>query len=516
MKKIFLALTILASSSLAFAQAKVMNPGETHGQVIILSADDVKSETPKYKSLNPLSIPVFGELPLDMSVIAGAVTLAQQTLLSHVQLKSRARHTPNLDISALQGGLSNPSLALLKEGAWIYMKLDANGTITIKPSTEQAATEWYQSHLPQQITLQADLTEKRILNSSQMGSRDAIRVGSKAANYAELANLLNTPERQVVRPSHALPMYYYEEFVNMNPAVKASIESMLRDPLMTRVARKEYREKKLANIQALMTSPDAVVNEQLVTDLIKLYNTFRKPNGKPRKMKMRSSTNSEDLPNFNGAGLYDSAAYDPTVKGQEISEDAKRVELKRVLKTVWASVWNLRAYEERQSFGIPHNQVRMAMQINPSFSNEIADGVVVTKNMSGSTQFTGPGVYIEVQRGSQYSVTNPVANVKPQKILVNYDPANPQNKAAYQVHVLQNSNIADDNTTILPQDNAVPVMTDAEIRDLTQQVMKANAHFGPVLDPKNKNFSLDLEFKVSDEETGSRAVYIKQARPYID
>ena len=45
-------------------------------------------------------------------------------------------------------------------------------------------------------------------------------------------------------------------------------------------------------------------------------------------MFVRSSTNSEDLPGFNGAGLYDTL---PNVVGKKAIGEA--------LKGVWASVW---------------------------------------------------------------------------------------------------------------------------------------------------------------------------------
>ena len=67
---------------------------------------------------------------------------------------------------------------------------------------------------------------------------------------------------------------------------------------------------------------------------------------------VRSSTNAEDLPGFNGAGLYDTV---PNVRGKEA--------LGVALKTVWASLWNLRAVEERTTFGIDHRQVFAAVLV---------------------------------------------------------------------------------------------------------------------------------------------------------
>lgn len=505
----------LVLSSVAQAAAKIMNPGQAVGQLIYLSEDDVKSETNKYKNLNPLSIPVFAELPLDMSVVAGAITLKQQNLLSHVQLKSRARHTPNLDISELEGGLQNALFQPYPDGSWVTMTLTADGGISFAPADEAQAIAAFEKRKTSVGKLEADILTTTIFRTEELSSADYIRVGSKAANYGELAKTLNTASRTVVRPGFGIPFYYYQEFIDSNPQIKAAIDSILKDPLMNRVAKVTYREGKLAALQELMTSPEATVSDELVDKLIEQFDAIRS-DGLPRNMKLRSSTNSEDLPNFNGAGLYSSESYKPKKDGKEKKPAKKRENLKEALRTVWASVWNLRAFDERTYFGIPHADVKMGIQVNPSFANEGADGVVVTKNMANDPRYPGYGVYIEVQRGDKHSVANPEAGVKPQKILVLVDKSQPLNMATYDVKVLQNSNIADDEDTVLPHDNPNPVMTDVEAKDLVLQSLTAEQHFGPVLDPGNPNFSLDLEFKVDSEDTGSRQVYLKQARPYID
>jgi pyruvate,water dikinase len=515
MKNILATLAILVFAQVAVAQAKVMNAGQAIGQLIILSATDVTTETPKYKALSPLSIPMFAELPLDMSVVAGAITMKQQNLLSHVQLKSRARKTPNLDISMLEGGMQNPLLSAFADGDWINMTLGADGSISITAATEAEANAFYQAKRTEPVQLRSDVTISQIRPHAELGSEDYVTVGSKAANYAELAKVLNTADRVIVRTGYGIPFYYYEEFIDTNPKIKGMIASILRDPLMNKLAKTSYREAKLKALQDAMKNKDAVVNEKLVDELLAKFETYRSKN-LPRNMKLRSSTNSEDLPNFNGAGLYSSESYKPTKNGKEKDMGKKRESAEEALRSVWSSVWNLRAYDERNYFQIPHAQVKIGVQVNPTFSDEGADGVVVTKNMAKDSRFPGAGIYIEVQRGSEHSVANPEAGVKPQKVLVLVDENDRLNVSAYKIEVLQNSNIADDNKTVLPQDNPNPVMKDSEIKDLALQVMKAHVHFKPLLGADKPDFSLDLEFKVDSEDTGARQVYIKQARPYID
>src|SRR4030095_10815845 len=80
----------------------------------------------------------------------------------------------------------------------------------------------------------------------------------------------------------------------------------------------------------------------------------------------RSSTNSEDLQNFNGAGLYTSM---PNLRTEE--------QLIEGIKTVWASVWNFEAYEARERAGIEHTKVYMAVLIQVGINSE-SSGVMIT------------------------------------------------------------------------------------------------------------------------------------------
>lgn len=509
---ILIATAVLAQ--LALADARVMNAGEATGQLVVLSPDDVMNQSAKYKALSPLSIPVWGELPLDLAVVAGSITLKQQNLLSHVQLKSRARHTPNLDISELQGGLANAIFKGAKDGDWIKMSLTKDGKITIEKSTEQAAAAAHKEKDLLPVQLRSDVATKKIFQHSELSYKDLERVGSKASNYAELVKVLNTASRTVTRPGYAIPFYYYQEFLNKNPKIQETINKVLSDPLMNRVAKVEYREAKLKALRDMFEADDAVVSEELISDLLKIFDSVR-VDGLPRRWKLRSSTNSEDLPNFNGAGLYESYSFKPVNKeGREKKPEKKRADLRSALQRVWASVWTLRAFEERSLFKIPHADVKMAVQVNLGFGNEGADGVVVTKNVAGDPRVTGPAVYIETQRGDEHGVANPKANVKPEKILVEYDVKNPLNVAAYKVTIIQKSNIADDMSSILPNDNPNPVLTDEEAKDLVLQCLKAEAHFRKL--HNSTTMALDLEFKIDSEDTGKRAIYVKQARPYLD
>jgi len=87
----------------------------------------------------------------------------------------------------------------------------------------------------------------------------------------------------------------------------------------------------------------------------------------------RSSTNAEDLPNFNGAGIYDSI---PNVKGVDAVLTA--------IKQVWASTWKATAYEARKGAGILEREVYSGVLVQTGIDGTAA-GVLVTVHPTDPT-----------------------------------------------------------------------------------------------------------------------------------
>ena len=90
------------------------------------------------------------------------------------------------------------------------------------------------------------------------------------------------------------------------------------------------------------TSKDAETPQWIIDALTAMHATY--PEG--QSLRYRSSTNNEDLPGFNGAGLYDSKTQDP----DETEEDG----IDKSLKQVFASLWTFRAFTEREFHRIDH------------------------------------------------------------------------------------------------------------------------------------------------------------------
>lgn len=210
-------------------------------------------------------------------------------------------------------------------------------------------------------------------------------------------------------------------------------------------------------------------------------------------MRLRSSTNSEDMQQFSGAGLYDSEAYDP-------SKPKKTIQ--KALQLVWSSVWNLRAFDERELFKINHLDVSMAILVSPAFPAEVANGVGISRNMIDPS--LGPGVYLNIQQGSE-AVTNPNPDITPDQILVLLK-SDSKNKTKYTLKYIKYSSLTKDQ----------PVLPYLEVEKIVDYLLELHAHFNKLYHPLNDNplFALDVEFKVDTQE-GTRKVHYKQARPFV-
>src|SRR4030095_4888420 len=102
----------------------------------------------------------------------------------------------------------------------------------------------------------------------------------------------------------------------------------------------------------------------------------------------------------------------------------EEIGIARALRRVWGSLWNFRAYEEREYYQIPHSRVGMAVLVSEGFPDELANGVSFTGNPSlrgdrrfvvnaqvgdSGVVFTNPGVVDEkdvliVRSGSVASI----------------------------------------------------------------------------------------------------------------
>ena len=160
------------------------------------------------------------------------------------------------------------------------------------------------------------------------------------------------------------------------------------------------------------------------------------------------------------------------------------------IKKVWASLWNLPAFEEREYFKIDQHSIAMAVLVHRSFPDEAANGVLITKNLYNPYN---PAFTINAQYG-EISITNPEGGYIPDQIIrYTFDDI---------TEYINHSNV--------PGMEGNTVLTDNEIRELEAYCKAIQNHFCALY---HECLPLDIEFKV-DRVNGVRKVFIKQARIY--
>jgi len=524
MKYLLTTLLVLAAShasavELTGDRRAQFSDGEQCGTITLVQ--DQESE--KFHSLNKGSIAVFTFFPSELSTVGGVITLEEQPKFSHISLKvkdwaGRGWIVPNADISKDECITANSADLVnafetcfggLKDGDYAYVKSTKRGRILEVEKVESTDPRCPGALEEQEgIKIVSDLTFKGLPDHSELTWKDHNKVGSKAANYAQLMNTMNSiTGEEIVRPGFAIPFYYYNQFLTENTLVSEMIESILTDEKLNTDSEALYRGERLKILQDLILSDVVKIDSDLLSEVLKKAETYRDLENLPRKLKFRSSTNAEDLPNFSGAGLYTSESYKPLKKGKERSQEKKLEELEEAIKVVWASIWNKRAYDERVLYGIDHRKVYIGVQVNLSFPDEIASGVVVSANPDNIED--AGAVFVEAQRGDEFSVENPVEGVLAEQLLMHAGAAD------VEINRLRYSTIAEDGLTILEEASDIPVLTDEDAKKVFELANLAEDAFRAHLGAEGKPFALDIEFKVSNDLNGVRRVYFKQARPYL-
>ncbi|HYJ47434.1 MAG TPA: PEP/pyruvate-binding domain-containing protein, partial [Pyrinomonadaceae bacterium] len=200
-----------------------------------------------------------------------------------------------------------------------------------------------------------DLSETRLAGLTAQRAKSVVAYGTKSANLGEV---MNSRLAGIVVPNgFTIPFYYYDQFIKENK-IEDSIYELLDDKKF--VHDPAYRRARLAELRERIKQGH--MNDHLRAEILRRVHAEFPGKG----LFVRSSTNSEDLPNFNGAGLYNTV---PNVKGDE--------ELVEAIKNVWSSIWNFEAYEARERAGIDHTKVFMAVLIQEGINSE-SSGVMIT------------------------------------------------------------------------------------------------------------------------------------------
>jgi hypothetical protein len=430
-------------------------------------------------ALAPEDIVILPEPLTDITPVAGIISQSFSTPLSHVNLRAAAWDIPNVG---------------LRDAARTYAALDGKTVrfeATATSASLRAATpreiEAAQKTKRARATVsvpKADLAATALQTLDRLRATDASAYGSKTANLGEIVSA-KLPG-VVVPPGFGVPISFYAAHLRA-AGVDAHIEATLRDPKFraSMAERKSALEKIRKEIQDAPLDPTFVSG--LTAALTKLTAANGGDAGAQVGVFVRSSTNAEDLPGFSGAGLYDTV---PNARGADAVATA--------VKKVWASVWNLAAYEERELYRIDHGQVYGAVLVQIGIAATAA-GVLVTAHPTDPTDkntFT-----INAKSGLGMRVVD--GKKLPEILLYN----------VFQKSLRIVSRSDEDKMLVFEPDGGVreipnpkkgaPILTNARVVRLAAAAQKIRGIF-----PRDR--PLDIEWVLRGDD-----VFIVQSRPYM-
>lgn len=315
--------------------------------------------------------------------------------------------------------------------------------------------------------------------------------------------------------------------------VNAMLAPAVRGKMQTDVA---YRRAYLAFMRRIIRHTKLA--PEVSDPIINLLKQKFPPN---RRMRMRSSTNAEDLAGLTGAGLYESkpacladedfdeetapaGTRSPCRTDFEVQRIIKRVADLRALKNpdgtpnldaknladesekditshwpvsdtirkVFASLWTERAFMDRENHKMDHTHVYMGILVHPAFIDESANGVAtITFKPDGTSECN---IVVQVD---DLSITNPeYPGAVPDQVVIVKSPAEQWGDPRYS---MRSNRLPAGSTTVL---------SDAELRNLAEQVhITATALKAAAANPALNRY--DVEFIRSKDHQ----ILIKQGRP---
>lgn len=435
-----------------------LNPGVAFGRLRIMD-DDARPA--------PRDIVIYKTLPNQMPRVAGVITEERQTPLSHVNLRAVQDKVPN---AYIEGALQKDSIRSLV-GRLVRYEITSQGHALRAATAEEVNAHFDESRPKESQSPPRDLTVTEIRPLKDITFKDSIRYGVKAANMAAMRRF-GFPEG-TIPDGFAVPFYFYDTFMKHNgfyetaeKLIADAGEDMERDVLAERL--EEFR--------------DAIEDGKMPPALKEALTELQKSFPASTSIRCRSSTNNEDLPNFSGAGLYDSYTHKPD-EGH----------LSKSIKQVFASLWNARAFEERAFHRIDHMKVAMGVLLHPNFKGEKANGVAVTEDIL----YESKGFYyINTQIGEDL-VTNPEENSSPEEVLLGW-----YDRDGHKI--VRRSEHAPDGEGLLKE---------KYLEALRKYLGIIHIEFAELYerDPEDLKFAMEIEFKIDKDDR----LVIKQARQWV-
>lgn len=414
-------------------------------------------------------IVVFDYIPNYLSHVSGILTTLPQTSLSHINLLAKQNKIPN---AYLKNASIKEELLLLKD-CYVRYEINNNG-YKISKATKKEVESFFDKIRPlKELIPKSNLQEKEIKHIRNINNKDFDAYGTKTSNLGELYNIFS---EENIPDGFGIPFYFYDQFLKYNDFYKEIEILCNKYKILENIQEKEILLKEFRN---------KIRNGKVAQWMENEFNKILGYYPKNSYLRLRSSANNEDLKNFSGAGLYDSYSY------KDFSKP-----LSYAIKKVWASIWNYRAYEEREFHKIVHIKTMMGVCCHLRYKGEKANGVAVTKNIFDKKR---KGFYINSQIGEAL-VTNPRKYSIAEEIVG----VIAGNRKDYVLQYINRSNMIK---------KTEKVIQTKYLEELQKSLEKIEEHFKKVYNiEKNSIFAMEIEFKI----TSNGILHIKQARPWVE
>lgn len=512
------AFPIIFSDRAAAVDYEAYTTGVAYGYVRRFQRDDFAAAS-RAGRVNWRDLVVIDEAPFDAeATFSGIVTgTVQDPLSSHLSLRTANRGVPN--------GFVRDAYAVFApwQDQLVRLALAPDG-YTVNPATVAEAEQHWAAIRPElEPPRPVNRTEQRLLNLLTMDDEPTSRFsryGSKAANLSVLYQEVLPAENQLF--GFGVPFAYFFEFMEDPQNVisdytqgnsPSTYAQYYRNLLADSAFRSDpvLRAEKLDELRQRIERSGRVKAElvdQLVTrvrEIWELNDRGQDGSGRYVAVRFRSSGNMEDSLEFNGAGLYSSTGVclgdqlDGNTSGPSrcySDEDDERT-VERGLKRVWASVFNGRAFDERDYFGLPQAAVAMAVLVNTA-SAEDANAVAFT-GYPHRVQINPDVVdYVVNAQAGELEVVNPDPDVRAEVDIIRVSRGRDQVLDVFRAQ--RSSELA----------APAVVLSNEQLVEIGDTLRRIDERF--LIDPleyPDRNIIRDTELKY----LGGRLIY-KQVRPF--
>ena len=333
-----------------------LNQGKAIGTLRVIAKED------DLYNVGADDIIILKEVPLELPPVAGIISEKPSTALSHVNVLARGWGIPNIYLKDAEKILA-PYIGrrIEFEATAKQYRIVQNNRNTTSKSFSDGLT------LPQ-----PDVSDYSLRALANLHRDDSRYCGSKAANLGHIRAHIagsNVPD------GFCIPFAYYQAMMDrlgINAATLIQIETQSGG---------DNRKRRTA----LLTLQKKITDAEIPSEWKHRWAEQWRSQLNSKGVFVRSSSNSEDLPNFSGAGLYTTV---PNVTDENALVEA--------VKQSWASVFNYSAYEARRIAELPHDSVKMSVFVQQSINADLS-GVLVTINPYDIAQKNSS--YIAAKRG---------------------------------------------------------------------------------------------------------------------